>query len=600
MLLGLPNLCSAATFEVTTLLDEGVGSLRAAIGLANATDEPDVIIFSAGENGSLNFHDGITRIIAVDSTLEISRPLEIRGPGKELLVIDGGGNGDFVIEAEESRVFLLEGSTSLNPHCISDLTISNGTAELGGANIRAFGSLELVSCRLSGGRGVAEQPNIMHNSPDNADGGGLFHSGGNLLVESCDIIANGSFGNFSQGGGLYSENGQVNLVNSRIVANFTNGMVGEGGGIGLRSNTVMEGCEVSENETLGASSGGGGIYTDDTFLARHTTISNNVVGALTGIGGYSVGGAFASVGSGNARFESCTIVGNEAPPGTGQGGGISSVSSGSFLFFATILIGNEAVDLERIPNATTSFIDLGHNLFGLGAALDLIAQPQITSVYGIDSTEGVVSELALHGGRTRTHRLLSGTTAASETGAIDGGPTRTQYQAVTGENPLFDQRGGDFPRVVGPRLDVGAYEFQAFLDGDDDGLPDAVEEIVVGLDPALPDSDGDLDRDGISNLGEYKLSGIAAMSDANLALRLSFKFEEEGDEVVVCFPASLNREYRLRGGSELSLALPPLEEDFRRFTDAGEQELVVPLSEQRLFFQLEGRVPNELLEIPPF
>jgi len=111
----------------------------------------------------------------------------------------------------------------------------------------------------------------------------LSHSGAVLIVDSCDFSNNGTIGNFSQGGGLYSENGQTTIRRSRFYLNTTEGFVSEGGGIGLRSVTVMENCEVAENETIGASSGGGGIYTDDEFTAIQTTISGNIVGADTGI-----------------------------------------------------------------------------------------------------------------------------------------------------------------------------------------------------------------------------------------------------------------------------------------------------------------------------
>ena len=412
-----------------------------------------------------------------------------------------------------------------------------------------------------------------------------------MLVEACEIFENGTIGNFSQGGGLYSENGSLTIRGSRIFSNTTNGAVSEGGGLGLRSTTVLEDSEVSDNETLASSSGGGGVYTDDEFLARNTTFSGNVVGAATGIQGYSVGGAFASVGFGNAAFEACTIVDNRAPSGTGQGGGISTFSRGQISFFSTILIGNDAVDLERIPNAITRFIDRGYNLFGIGSGFDLIEERQGTSVYGVSSDEGILDVLDFYGGPTRSHRLSVG---GSNT--IDFGPTRSIYEAETGEAAFFDQRGVDFPRSSGERLDVGAYEFQTFLDRDNDGLPDAVEEIVEGLNPDLPDAELDLDGDGIRNYDEYVQLGILAINDRERFLRPSISSLTGFEEVQLNFQTSPNREYRLRFGEGLSEELMTEQTDFLRFLGESKGAITIPVSEERMFFRVESRIPEELLD----
>lgn len=590
--LGLFGVAQGETFVVTNTLDSGEGSLREAITLANMTAESDQVVFSSGDNETIDFGDGTSRVIAVSSTLNITRPLSVFGPGKDLLAIDGGADEDFLVENGESRVFSLSGSTMEEPHRLSGLTVSNGAALLGGANVRVIGSFELLDCRISGGRAVASVIGASGNNTSNADGGGLFHSGGNLLVDGCEISGNGTIGNFSQGGGLYSQSGTATIRNSRIFLNTTDGAVSEGGGIGLRSPTVMENCEVSQNETLDRSSGGGGIYTDDDFVARNSTLSANVVGAETGVGGYSVGGAFASVG-GDAFFEGCTIVDNEAPPGRGQGGGISSLSRGDISFFSTILIGNDSADLDRIQS--TGFIDLGFNLFGVGDGFDLIPVRQPTSIYGVTSSEGLLADLDFYGGSTRTHRLL----ASQQTqivSAIDNGPTRAEFEEVTEQVFLFDQRGGNFPRLVGGQMDIGAYEFQTSIDGDGDGLPDAVELVVEGLDPEVPDADGDIDHDGISNFMEYNLLGISAISDSSLRSVLSLEEESGQEELQVGFQVSFDREYRLLVGSDLSVPLEVISEEYSTFSEDGFQRLSIPLTGPRMFIQLEARIPERLVD----
>ena len=242
--------------------------------------------------------------------------------------------------------------------CIRD----SGRATLGGANIRVFGSLELSHCSILNGQATATNGN--GNNTSNADGGGLFHSGGNLLIDSCLFQNNSTIGGFSQGGGFYTESGTATITNSRIVGNSTDGPVSEGGGIGSRSIMTLENCEITENETLNSSSGGGGIYADTNTTMRQCTISNNIVGRLTSISGYSIGGAFANVG-GSATFENCTITGNSAPTGMGQGAGISSFSFGVLSFRNCIVSGNGTSDLDDpTSNRRLRYRDDGFNLFG--------------------------------------------------------------------------------------------------------------------------------------------------------------------------------------------------------------------------------------------
>ena len=121
----------AENFVVENLEDNGAGSLREAITSANINDGPDTITFadSLQTNGP--------HVITLEGPLSVTSPIEIIGPGGETLFISGD---------DSHRIFSLSGSTAANPHRLRNLTIQNGRATLGGANIRVFGSLELSHC----------------------------------------------------------------------------------------------------------------------------------------------------------------------------------------------------------------------------------------------------------------------------------------------------------------------------------------------------------------------------------------------------------------------------------------------------------------------
>ncbi len=550
-LLGLTSLLNAETFVVSTLSDSGPGSLREAIAFANAGPSADRILFAENLEGA----------ITLSSTLVVTQPLEIIGPGQDQIALDGNN---------AVRVLELSGA----PHRIEKLTIRNGQANRGGANIRATGSLTLTECAILNGQATAIDGR--NNNPNNADGGGLYHSTGTLTITSCLIEGNRTIGGFSQGGGIYTEIANATIRNSRIIGNTTNGFVAEGGGIGSRSILVIENCEISGNETLASSSGGGGVYADTTITLRQCTISGNTVGATpgTGVEGYSVGGAFANVGFGSATFENCTITGNSAPHGEGQGPGISSLSRGIISFQGCIVSGNIGeADLDETPNLEIDYRDNGFNIFGIvtNTNLNSPANQNNTSSYGV--TNPRLSALDFHGAATRTHIPLPGSPA------LDTGDTTSTED--------FDQRGSEFPRLVGTRLDIGSAERQAYLDSDSDGIPDSVEALIAGL----PTSDGDLDDDGISDRIEFLILGMGALQDPNLFPKLNVSLT--GNSATLTFPHSAAREYRLHSSNDLVTAFEPLSETFSQFPDQDSAFFNTSADFNRDFFSLEARIPNE-------
>ncbi len=539
----------AETFLVTSLADSGTGSLREAISLANATPLEDTIRFAPGFTGT----------ITLSSTLTSSAPIRIEGfEGSQAITISGNDN---------VRVFRF----NRGPSHLSHLTIQNGRTTLGGANIRAFGDLELISCRILNGQATALSGT--NNNSQNADGGGIFHSGGNLLIDSCVIQGNSTIGGFSQGGGLYTQLGTVTIRRSRIIENTTNGTVAEGGGIGSRSTMTIENSEIADNETLASSSGGGGIYTDTDITLTQCTISSNVVGATTGIGGYSVGGAFASVG-GDATFVSCTITANSAPPGMGQGAGISSLSGGVLSFENCIVAGNLGADLDTIPGRSVLYRDNRSNIFGRveNTVLNTLSNRDSSSQYAVSDPR--LSALDFHGGMTRSHVPLLNS------------PVLDASLSILSHS--IDQRGANYPRLSGDAPDIGAIERQTLQDSDNDGLPDAIESLI----PDLATSDGDLDNDGVSDLLEYSFLGTAAIADPaifpNSSIRLSPGFSTSVD-----FSPSPAREYRLLTSDDLISPFVPLENDFIRFLDSSSASFETPTLTSQRFFRVEARVIAE-------
>lgn len=280
--LGSPR-AHAATFTVSNLNDNGVGSLRQAILDSNAAPGADRIVFGAFVFGT---------IILTSGELRVAGQLDIDGPGREVLAIDGDGN---------SRVLRIDAGND-TPVAVSGLTLRNGKApgddfplaDKTGGGILNFSALTLTNCTLSGNRA--------------RDGGAVYNHGA-LTVDSCLLIGNRAD---ELGGGIFHWVATtLALANSAFIGNRASG----GGGIATRlSGVVLTNCTLSSNSAQGDGApsedrGGGGIA---CFGSRMTLTDC----ALTGNSAEVLGGGFLMK-RGEVTLTRCSISGNSAVKGGG-------------------------------------------------------------------------------------------------------------------------------------------------------------------------------------------------------------------------------------------------------------------------------------------
>src|SRR5262249_44345670 len=127
----LDDRCLPSTFTVTNLLDNGSGSLRAAVAAANANPGADAIDFAT--TGTITLTSG---------QLDITDSLTINGPGADALTVSGN---------QASRVFGIAGDPTVT---IADLTVANGATidSPGGGISVAGGTVTLNHVTVSGNR----------------------------------------------------------------------------------------------------------------------------------------------------------------------------------------------------------------------------------------------------------------------------------------------------------------------------------------------------------------------------------------------------------------------------------------------------------------
>ncbi len=258
-------------------------------------------------------------------------------------------------------------------------------------------------------------------------GGGIANAG--TLTVSSSIVSNNSA---PFGGGIL--NTGTLTVNSSTISN--NSALACGGGIMNWEGTLtISSSTVSNNSAtpgdcpdLGGPAGGGLMNFGGEATIRNSTITGNRTD------GISAGGIMSY--KARLTISSSTISNNSA----GIGGGIAI---GSLDMRNTIVAGNTA--FYGSPDLSGSLTSSGYNLLGNTSGGSGFAATDLLNV------NPLLGPLQDNGGPTWTHALLPGSPALNAADPAAG--FRLGF-------PKWDQRGSGFSRVVGGRLDIGAFEVQ--------------------------------------------------------------------------------------------------------------------------------------------
>lgn len=408
-------------FTVTTTADSDDGACSAQVcSLRDA-------ISAAGDFDLIRFSPLFDQpqIITLDTALPtITHPVSIAGPGMDRLTVRRSDT------AAAFPVLSYNGSFAAGV-TLQDLTLSNGSGDLGGGVSTSANVLRLARVRLQGNHAIS------------GGGAGVVAPAGQLRMVDCKVDGNTAS---SDGGGL---SGRFELLRTTVA----NNQAPLGAGI-----NVVDSVVVSESSVVGNVAGvrGGAIRVGQSgrLAIDNSTISGNSAGA--GIGGGIVADTAATV-----SLEAVTIAGNTAASGAALMSGSTSGSAPQLHLHDTLFDGNVPTSIAP-PDSHVQVISDGFNL-----ANDT-AGGVLTQASDHPSTAPLLGPLRDNGGGTFSHYLQPGSPA------IDAGQGNSLIDGQ--RDQLAAPRRQDTPGVAnavgGDATDIGAVEFYdagpLFVDGYED------------------------------------------------------------------------------------------------------------------------------------
>jgi len=538
-----PN-AQAANFQVNSLANAGVGSLRNQILAANAAAGADTITFTgAGASGE----------IVLATEIPITDDLTITGPGAGQLAVSGDSDGDNLrdfatsgVALGDTRIFNIDdltapGSPTQNVS-ISGLTLKEGVAdswsgslqeEPGGAIYATDTAVTLTNVTLtdnvatdrggavavleaSGAGSLTATGTTFSSNRARDDGGAVLvrpnkydpdENKAGTTISNSTFTGNRTggidFGSLSTGsgsGGALATKYEVEVSDTTITGNTAVG--GSAGGAYLAGYGTVQRSTIAGNF---AAAVGGGVLLSGVDL-RNSTVSGNTAEALGG--GAMVVPGFAKYGGAVARIDDSTVSGNSvasASPYGGYGGGITVYGGGendTLITRNSTIAANSAskkgggiLGVNIVPDAGTSFIRLKSTLVAdntaAGAASDVIALGEGTST-PVEIPNGFAAGFSLIEAPGGT--AFEGDPAGSNITGIDpklsplasnGGPTQTMAIAASSAAVDSAQANGFTTDQTGNARTVEAVATNAPLsDGTDIGAFELQDPNAVGGDPS--------------------------------------------------------------------------------------------------------------------
>lgn len=389
-------------------------------------------------------------------------------PLNEFLVTDHNGQPtEFIDNTAYNGAGALYASVGdAVPVTIENTYFTNNVASSGNA-----GGAALVAG--NSGIGMALTEFVLNQAEDGGSGGGLTvttNNGGDFQASAVNLIANQAD---SSAGGMRidTDGGDVGLEFSFISGNVASQF---GGGLQVYGTPSQLGIgySVLTGNTAGENGGGLDLYvpsaTNTQMEFKYSEVSSNQTD-------YSGGGISVSSGAGSQLFfKNATASDNQASIRGGainayngitlamkystvannyagtEGGGVFTSLNEDYCYAAnSILAGNTAgpsAEGQDLSSASLYFCDVDHSLL-MGEDSDFN-----NGTGNILYQDPLLQPLTDNGGHGAwTHAL------APSSPAVDAGSAGTFA-------PDTDQRGSGFDRIIGPALDMGAYELQMIED----------------------------------------------------------------------------------------------------------------------------------------
>lgn len=421
----------AADFVVDSTLDDGPGTLRAAIAQANATPGADRILFAEALAGQ-------TLGLQAPAPL-IGDAVEINGPSGGAAIVQGGG---------ADRVLNIVAPAGVSV-ALRDLVLQGGNAWDGGcvrvqkANL-LLERVRLTGCQATRGGGLASVDGAITEIEDSRiDGNTASYAGGGLYALGSLFVGNSEIDHNRLEGPGYVGGGGVAayaldlapltlIVGSRLHHNMAVTSTPEQSGSGSTGGAIdsSRGMLRIENSSLYANAAMMGAAINRTGMSgdpQHARIVGSTLARNTGAGTLAVLVGDLYVGhstiSGNRRGESWSR------------GALDTWAAVPVRLFNSVIAGNEGGDVY----SGGAPVEADYSYIGQAGSGSFDPSAPGTNLFG---TEPRLGALRWNGGPTPTMHPLPGSPL------IDRG--------ADAEQPPTDQRG--FARRIGAGVDIGSVE----------------------------------------------------------------------------------------------------------------------------------------------
>lgn len=388
----------AATWFVTSLADNGPGTLRQAMINAGQNAGADTITFQ------------VSGTIALASALNTSGDLTIDGAGQSITL--SGNDAVSVLE-------VFSGTLELR-----DLTIANGlgTANSSGGGVSAFSGATLRVIRCA----------FLNNS--SAQGGGAIAAYDSAIdIADSRFVGNRVYLAGGRGGAISSNGNRTTITRS----SFENNTASTGGALYLFpqwATPIIRDSTFQGNQATSAH--GGAIASEWGGSIANSTFAGNTAA--------DAGGAIA------AEFNSgATLVVTNSTLSGNQSNALNLAGRDGAVFMGArhvVVLRNSIVASSTRCNCSPGVQDGGGNLSD-------DASCAFTATTSLNNTLPQLGPLQNNGGPTKTMAPITGSPA------IDLG-VNALAQDANGNALINDQRGTGFPRIspAGGTVDRGAFE----------------------------------------------------------------------------------------------------------------------------------------------